>query len=107
MACRSPCPWAANVHGGWAHSSNSMNGCGARRLCVQVWERLSADPGRQLRILDGLTHVERIACTSYSTVTRARHQGQLVVVKVRSRAAAWQACNARLPWAGRRLHIAR
>ena len=50
---------------------------------MQVWERLSADPGRQLRILDGLTDVERIACTSYSTVTRARHQGQLVVVKVR------------------------
>lgn len=48
----------------------------------EVWARLSADPGRHLRILDGLTEVQRITCTSYSTITRALHQGQPVVVKV-------------------------
>ncbi|GLI65066.1 hypothetical protein VaNZ11_008489 [Volvox africanus] len=48
-----------------------------------AWERLSDGPkGRQYRLLESLTHVERITCTSYSTVSKACHQGQPVVVKI-------------------------
>ncbi|GIM16633.1 hypothetical protein Vretimale_19204, partial [Volvox reticuliferus] len=48
-----------------------------------AWDRLSDGPkGRQYRLLESLTHVERITCTSYSTVSKACHQGQPVVVKI-------------------------
>ncbi|GFR48718.1 hypothetical protein Agub_g10675 [Astrephomene gubernaculifera] len=48
-----------------------------------AWERLSDGPkGRQYRLLESLTHVERITCTSYSSVYKACNQGQPVVVKI-------------------------
>ncbi|GLC57962.1 hypothetical protein PLESTB_001299000 [Pleodorina starrii] len=48
-----------------------------------AWERLSDGlKGRQYRLLESLTHVERITCTSYSTVSKACHQGNPVVVKI-------------------------
>ncbi|KAG2487044.1 hypothetical protein HYH03_014290 [Edaphochlamys debaryana] len=48
-----------------------------------AWERLSDGPkGRQYRLLESLTHVERLSCTSYSTVSKASHEGKPVVVKI-------------------------
>ncbi|KXZ50046.1 hypothetical protein GPECTOR_18g27 [Gonium pectorale] len=47
-----------------------------------AWARLSDGPGRQYRMLESLTNAERISCTSYSTVSKALKDGQLVVVKI-------------------------